>query len=388
MPQPVTSLAGWESPAFAASPTLVTGMMRLPASLSWLRQPLVQLRTKLAPVTEAALAAGLAWGVAHMLFPSQQATFAPFSAIVALGGGRGGRGARALLMLIGVLVGVGVGELTVRTVGSGSWQVGFAAGMAMLLVSPLLVDSLALIQAGVAAAIVVATGNQATGYTRFLDAVIGAAIALLMTQVLFTPNPVRLLSKAAIPVLGAIGEVLNEVARGLSERDSRALDDAIQRLRAAHKPLAAFTDTQPLTRGMARRTIRGRRHADELAALDHRLDGLSALYTSAAALVRGGQRLVMGPEDVLEDVAAAVATLGQGTCALAEKPDGFDARRQAARCAAAVEGMRVTGADQEHTLLLREVRQAGTDLSRIAGHPPHGGSGADDRSHESAGAGQ
>ncbi len=348
-----------------------TGVMgKLPESLSWLRQPLVQLRAKLAQVTEAALAAGLAWGVAHMLFPNHEATFAPFSAIVALGGGRGGRGARALLMLIGVLVGVGVGEVTVDTVGSGSWQVGLAAGVAMLLVSPLLVDSLALIQAGVAAGIVVATHSQAAGYTRFLDALIGAAIALLMTQVLFTPNPMRLLSKAATPALSAIAEALGDVARGLSERDSGALEDTIQRLRAAHRPLAAFTDTQLLSRGMARRTVRGRCHGAELATLDHRLDGISALYTSAAALARGAQPLIERRVEVPEDVAAAVAALADATSALAEKPDGDDARRRAAQCAAEAERLQAPDADPATTLLLEEVRQAGTELTRIAGYQP------------------
>ncbi|MGH3843085.1 MAG: FUSC family protein [Pseudonocardiaceae bacterium] len=351
-------------------------MSKLPESLSWLRRPLVQSRTKLAPVTEAALAAGLAWGVAHMLFPDHEATFAPFSAIMALGSGRGGRGARALLMLVGVLVGVGVGEVMVDTVGSGSWQVGLAAGVAMLLVSPLLVDSLALIQAGVAAGIVVATNSQAAGYTRFLDAVIGAAIALLMTQVLFTPNPVRFLSKAATPVLSAIAEALRDAARGLFERDSRALEDAIQRLRAAHRPLAAFTDTQPLSRGMARRTVRGRRHGAELASLDHRLDGISALYTSAVALAWGAHRLIERRVEVPEDVAAAVAALADATSALAENPDGDDARRRAARCAAGPERLQAPDADPVTTLLVADVRQAGTDLTSIAGYPPQGGPGS------------
>lgn len=363
-PQPRRHRCG-ETPLVGACPK-AHGADRQVAALNgqlW-HDSAVRVRESSGSIVQAAAAAGVAWLIADSLFPNQQAVFAPFSAIVALVGSRGGRGKRAVRMLFGVAVGVALGELTVATLGHGAWQIAATAGVAMLLVSPLIIDPLALTHSGVAAAIVVATGSQ-TGYIRFVDALIGAVIALLMTQVLFSPRPVPLLSRTATDVLGPIAVALREIGGGLAGRDPEPLRAAVAGLQDAHQPLATFIETRGLSRNIARRTLRGRRQAGRLACLDGRLDGLVALYTSTAALARLAERSVERDLPLPERLSGVVAALADGADVLVDDPENRAA--QADSSIAEIAELTDDGTQDRVTLLVETVREVGRDLAQVAG---------------------
>ena len=78
-------------------------------------------------IVQAAVAAGIAWFLAHTVLGHPQPFFAPIAAVVALAAGTGGRGTQAVQMLLGVAVGVVVGELLVLVLGTGTLEVPLAA---------------------------------------------------------------------------------------------------------------------------------------------------------------------------------------------------------------------------------------------------------------------
>jgi uncharacterized membrane protein YgaE (UPF0421/DUF939 family) len=87
-------------------------------------------------IAQAAVAAGIAWFLAHTALGHSQPFFAPIAAVVALAADVGGRGAQAAQMLADVALGVAVGELLVLVLGTGAPEVTLAAAMAMLAMAP------------------------------------------------------------------------------------------------------------------------------------------------------------------------------------------------------------------------------------------------------------
>jgi uncharacterized membrane protein YgaE (UPF0421/DUF939 family) len=69
---------------------------------------------------QTAVAAGGAWFLAHDVLGHRNAFFAPIAAVIALGISPGGRTRRAVEMVVGVAVGIAVGELLIRAIGTGA----------------------------------------------------------------------------------------------------------------------------------------------------------------------------------------------------------------------------------------------------------------------------
>jgi hypothetical protein len=166
-------------------------------------------------IAQSGAAAGLSWLLAQALVHQPQATFAPFAAIVVLLGGTGGRDPRALRIVLGVLV--GLGELLVGVTDRGPPSLAVAAVLAMTLVSTISPGTLPVIHAGIAAMIVVAGDSPASGVGRLVAAVLGAAVALIFSQVLFTPDPCLLLRRALdrLSAAGGDGTSLTDHSRAV-----------------------------------------------------------------------------------------------------------------------------------------------------------------------------
>ena len=91
---------------------------------------------------------------------------------------------RGVEVAIGVALGVAVGDLWVWLFGTGVWQIMAVCAIAMSLASPFGAGQLMIIQAGVQSITVTALSPD-LGYSvnRWLDAVIGCAIALLIATI-------------------------------------------------------------------------------------------------------------------------------------------------------------------------------------------------------------
>jgi uncharacterized membrane protein YgaE (UPF0421/DUF939 family) len=210
-------------------------MIRVTAALS-------RGRAGLMLAVQAGLAAGLAWFVAHDLFGRPMPFFAPIAAVIALGSSVGQRLRRTSELVAGVAAGIGLGDGIILLIGAGPIQIGVIVLLAVLLATaagggaPLIVQS-------ASSAVLVATLTSTTGqpWTRFLDALVGGGIALVVMTVLLPLNPLTVVRRAADPALRAFTGGLHDAARGLAERDAEAVRAAVERLRAAEGTFAAFS---------------------------------------------------------------------------------------------------------------------------------------------------
>lgn len=82
-------------------------------------------------IGQCAIGAGLAWLVAKDVIGHPRPFFAPVAVVVAVGVGFGQRLRRVAEMVVGVSLGVGVGDLLVSWIGTGSWQITVVVALAM-----------------------------------------------------------------------------------------------------------------------------------------------------------------------------------------------------------------------------------------------------------------
>ncbi|WP_433785651.1 FUSC family protein [Actinomycetospora sp. CA-101289] len=266
----------------------------------------------------------MAWVVAQYLLGQPAPIFAPIAAVVCLTDAPGARGRRAVRVLAGVCVGVAVGELAVRVLASGWLQIGVAVAAGMLVVALGSINSLALLQAGIAALLVVALASPQTGWTRLLSAVIGGALALLVSQVLATPSPARVITGAARDALRVPADALGEVGAALRERSASRAARAVEALRAGQGALASFLDASDTAAALATSTLRGRRERGRVDELRTRLAAVEYVHASSVLLARTVAEALGDGADVPGHLARGVDELAAAVRAVAADPAAPD----------------------------------------------------------------
>jgi uncharacterized membrane protein YgaE (UPF0421/DUF939 family) len=200
-----------------------------------------RVRGGLALALQAGVAAGLAWLVAHDLIGRPNPFFAPIAAVITLASSVGQRLRRTTELVIGVAIGIGIGDSIILLIGRGPWQIGLVVVLAVLVATavgggpPLVVQS-------ASSAVLVATLTPSTGlpWTRFFDALVGGVIGLAVMTVLLPLNPLTVVRRAADPALQALADGLHRVADGLAARDREAMTETLADLRAAEGAFANF----------------------------------------------------------------------------------------------------------------------------------------------------
>jgi uncharacterized membrane protein YgaE (UPF0421/DUF939 family) len=87
-------------------------------------------RSVAVPLVQTGLAAGLSWFVAVHLFGHHAPLFAPVAAIVSIDMTLGQRLRRAIELIVGASVGVGIGALLISAIGTGPWQIAVVVALA------------------------------------------------------------------------------------------------------------------------------------------------------------------------------------------------------------------------------------------------------------------
>ena len=142
-------------------------------------------RSVAVPVVQTALAAGLSWFVAVHLFGHRAPLFAPVAAIISIDLTLGQRLRRAIELIVGASVGVGVSALLISAIGTGPWQVAVVVALATSVAVLLNGRAVINVQAALSA-ILVATlyvPGDTSGIDRLFDGLIGAAIGLVIDAV-------------------------------------------------------------------------------------------------------------------------------------------------------------------------------------------------------------
>jgi uncharacterized membrane protein YgaE (UPF0421/DUF939 family) len=128
-------------------------------------------------ITAATIAALLAWLVAQKLFGHPHPVFAAIIAIVALGPGIASHRKQAWGLVLGVAIGILVGEIAL-IIPNPVPAMGIGVFVSMMIASSFGIGPMMPIQAGVSLLLVLTLGSETAGYIRMVDVVIGAVIGL------------------------------------------------------------------------------------------------------------------------------------------------------------------------------------------------------------------
>jgi len=272
------------------------------------RRRLERWRDRIFFIAQCALAAGVAWALARYVVGHKQPFFAPVAAMVCLGFSFGQRLRRVAEVMVGVAVGVGVGDLFVRFFGTGVPQIVFVVALAMSVAVLLGAGTLMTTQAGVQAAIVTTLlPNPGAGFSRWLDAALGGVVALAAATIA-PAAAIRRPRQQASEVLNELAAILVETADGLrdktdqeaheEERDERELTDALRRARASEAMLddlrsAAAEGVAVVRLSPFRRRHRGRvqQIADLVIPLDRAIRNVRVLVRRCAVSVWRDERM-------------------------------------------------------------------------------------------------
>ena len=245
-----------------------------------------RLQAKSWQIAQCALAAGVAWLVAADVLGHPTPFFAPVAAVVALGTSYGQRLRRVAEVTVGVAVGVFLADLLVAGLGSGWWQIGLIVALAMSAAFLLDGGQLFVTQAAVQSIVVASlVPDPGAAFTRWTDAVVGGAVALVAATVVPAAPLRRPREQAAVVMrkiaglLRAAGEVMadGESARALALlADARSTDYLIRELQdAAHEGLSVV-ESSPFRV----------RHKGDLRMMVDLVDPLDRALRSTRVLVR------------------------------------------------------------------------------------------------------
>ena len=286
-------------------------------------------------IVQICVAASAAWLIATALVGHVQPFFAPVAAVITVTAGLGQRLRVVIDLVVGVSLGIGIGELLIGVIGRGTWQLALVVALAALTALLLDVGRRAVTQACTSAILLVtvvpseaSTGGAAL--ERFVDALVGGVVGLLAIA-LIPANPVRRLDREVGAVLGELAWLLHEAARALRWSDPGVAWTALQRGRALQGPLQALSDTANNARELSRiAPLRWQQrghvqlYARALRHIDHAVRDARVLVRRVHTMLRRGDRdgKVLAP--VIEELAAAVRLFADD---LAE--DRFDEVRAA-----------------------------------------------------------
>lgn len=331
-----------------------------------------RLRAQLWPILETAGAAVIAWYLAQLLLSDRETGFAPIAAVICLGATLGQQRERALELMGGVVVGVLIADLLVRLLGTGPPQVGLMVLLAMSAAVLVGGGTLLMTEAGVSAIIIGSAAPTTLGLfpTRPTEALIGGVVAFGLHSLVFPPNPLLHVSRAAHAVFGGLGRTLEELAAALETGDAGRAQRALEAARDLDSNMRALGEALSLGRETARSAPL--RWADR-AALDRQEEigrQLDFAVRDTRVLARDTVRYVRANGSPVPDVAGAVAGLGQAVWALAAAFDDPEAREQprqlALRAAARASEAMARHADLTLTEIAGQVRSTAADLIRAA----------------------
>src|ERR1700754_366416 len=208
-----------------------------------LRGALRRVRGGIALAVQASLAASLAWFVAQTLIGRPSPFFAPIAAVITLASSVGQRLRRTTEPVIDVALGIGIGDALILLIGTGTWQIGLTVLLAVLIATAVGGGTSLVVQSA-SSAVLVATLTPSTGlpWTRFVDALVGGGIALLVMTVLLPLNPLSVVRRAADPALRALADDLHQLGAAMGARDLPGVEVVLDRLRVAEGLFNSFQD--------------------------------------------------------------------------------------------------------------------------------------------------
>src|SRR3954454_14076420 len=291
------------------------------------------------PIAQTALGAALAWVIATEVIGHPRPFFAPIAATISLGLTLGARNRRTVEMVVGVSLGVLIGDLLTSAIGQGTWQIALFVALAMtaaVLVGggPLLVSQAA------SPAVLVATLAPPSGgidLSRSIDALVGGAVGLAINYLL-PIDAVGRARRAAKPLIAELSGALEDIAAALRARDQPRADEPLRRARGIDVLAGALRDAVMVGVHTARVAPQRRAARDPLAVYAGAADHLELAVRNVRVLARGTTRALLLDDHVPPGVCTAIRELASAVGALGRVLEGDDAEADVRTAAVAAAG--------------------------------------------------
>ena len=331
------------------------------------------LRARAWPILQTAAAAVAAWYLAKLLLPTEEPVFASVAAVIALGATYGQRPERAIELIGGVVLGIGVADLIIYAIGTGPAQLGLMVVLAMAAAVLMGGGAVLVTEAAVSAILLVLIepNGDLLPPTRLIEALAGGGVALAVSALAFPPNPLLLVGRSTQAIFAELGRTLEELAWVLESGELRNAEAALGDARAIDVRVRELEDALAVGRETARfspgrRSARNDLDRYERSArqIDYAVRNTRVLARHVLRFLRAGGSASPELTHSIRDLAAAVWALG----AVVEDPalGAAEVRRHAARASRGA--TRSYEADRELRLaeIVAQVRSTSVDLVRAA----------------------
>jgi uncharacterized membrane protein YccC len=276
-----------------------------------MRTRLGRVRVAWRSIVQAGLAAPGAYLLATKVFGHPRPFFAPVAAIITLGLQFSARGRRAVELSAGVVLGIAIGDLIIYFTGVGAWQLALVVVGAICVALLVGQSQLLVNQAAVSAALVATLQPPSHGITfsRFIDALAGTTVALVVSGLVLPAHPEKLVRQAARPVLDELADTLGDVGRALTDRDADAAEAALARARRIDGLSGRFADAISTGREAARFALGRRRFRPYVETWADAAHSIDLAVRNVRVLARGTIRALRLDDNVPDDVVVALGDL-------------------------------------------------------------------------------
>ncbi|WP_435544785.1 FUSC family protein [Actinopolyspora sp. H202] len=324
------------------------------------------------PIVQCAISAGIAWLIARHVVGHPEPFFAPIAGVIALGISLGQRLRRAAELVVGVSVGVGVGDVLISVIGTGPWQIALVVALAMSTAVLLDAGGVIVMQAASSSVLVATLLPPATmgGLNRMVDAAIGGVVGLIVAALL-PQNPLAVAHRYGRTVLGSLADALRGISAAMAGEDSAAASDVLVAARKSHRSVeelrSALTTGDEIARyAPIRWRNRGELEHYQTAAtpVDRALRNTRVLARRALAALRDEEPVPDPVPGMLEELAGVVVLLRD------ELADGSEPlrTREAARSVARRTTVRlVSETDFSMQVVVLQIRSITVDLLQATG---------------------
>ena len=266
---------------------------------------------------QSGVAAGLAWFVAFNLLNHLRPFFAPIAAVIVLSAAAGKRWRLAVELVVGVALGIAIGDALIAVIGVGAAQIAAVVALAILVSTVLGSSNVTTGQAAASAVLVATLAPPSTGiYTsRFVDALVGGVVGLVVMAAI-PVNPMTRVQRDAGAALTVLSEALTAAAQALERRDPRLARRALDALRRSEDEYAKFLDS--LTMGQETAVVSPLRwsarsglvrYVDASVHIERATRDLRVMQSWIVAVIRDREPIPAGLPKSLHCLTKAVATL-------------------------------------------------------------------------------
>jgi uncharacterized membrane protein YgaE (UPF0421/DUF939 family) len=319
-------------------------------------------------ILQTSVSAGLAWYVAYDLLGHPQPFFAPVAAAVCLSASNVLRAQRAIQMIFGVALGIGIGIVVQKLLGTGAVPIAAAALVALcvavLIGRGFIGQGLMFVnQTTVSAILVLALYRTGIGIERLADALIGGGLAMVVAVVLFPANPLNVVRGARVGVLQALDGVLCRTADVAAGRKKAPSDWPLTAIDLVHEQLSGLIQARATARQIVQVAPRRWGLREPVYEADHQALHVALLAGSVMQLARVVAPALHDPDWLPRPVPAVLTNLAEATRLADTDPAAAAAHVASARHHASV--LQSEARDPSEVVLAGVVQSCVDDLQRV-----------------------